>query len=72
MIKSKVEIKLQNPELIKKILSNQKRQRSDARIVKKEGGVEIIINAEDITAYKATLSQYLKLVETALNAMKVK
>ena len=72
MISSKIEFKLKDSDIIKEILSSEKRERSETKIEQKGDSIIIKIEAGDLTAYKATLNQYLKLIETAMNAMKVK
>ncbi len=72
MIKSKIYFELENPKLIKEVLKEEERQRSKSKIKVQDGKLILDIEARDFVALKATIVQYLKLIETALNAMKVR
>ena len=72
MIKSKIYFELENPKLIKEVLKEEERQRSKSKIKVQDGKLILDIEAKDFVALKATIVQYLKLIETALNAMKVR
>ena len=72
MIKSKIYFELEDPKLIKEVLREEERTRSKSKIGVKDGKLILDIEAKDFVALKATIVQYLKLIETVLNAMKVR
>lgn len=71
-ISSEIKIKVDDPEILKEVLGEEKRTRSETKIKTKEKELTIAINSKDIVAFKATFNQYIKMIETAINALKVK
>lgn len=64
---SEIKIKTKNPQKLKQLLEletkRKKYDRSDSNIKIEKGIMVIEIFAKDITAYKATVNQYINLLE---------
>jgi len=69
IIKEELIIKTSNPKKLKELLGLEmkrkefKRSSSKITILTKPKAIKIIIEAKDITAYKATINNYINLLE---------
>lgn len=67
IISSEIIIKTKDPENLKKILDleieRKKYNRSDSKIILLKDSIKIEIFAKDIVAYKATVNNYINLLE---------
>lgn len=67
IISTEIQIKTKDPKNLKKLLElemkRKKYKRSETDILIKNNNLKIIIKAKDITAFKATLNNYIKILE---------
>ncbi|RMF30266.1 MAG: hypothetical protein D6752_04400 [Candidatus Nitrosothermus koennekii] len=70
MLEGEIQVILDEKEAIYKALKPDVLNDKDASIVKDEK-IKIIINAEKISDLRAKVNSYLRLIEAAINALKI-